>query len=177
MALRVSLDFEGLPDALKPGQFADIVREEAIRAVNEGTVILKNGLVVASPFGGTNTLRAGWQIKPAVARTPLVEGTVANATVQAIVIEEGARPHFPPVGPTGEPALGVWIRRVLGISEPKKVRKAAFLIGRAIAKRGLPRPGGRPLRFFSRIVRALEPRVRAIMEAMARRITERTNGE
>lgn len=172
MAFRVGLDFEGVPEALEPGQFADIVREEATRAVNEGTVILKDGLVAASPFGGTNTLRTGWQIRPAVARPPLVEGTVANATVQAAVIEEGARPHFPPVAPT--PALGTWIRRVLGISEPKRIKQAAFLIGRAIAKRGLPRPGGRPLRFFSRVVRGLEPRVRARMEAMARRITERS---
>lgn len=173
MAFRVALDFDGVPDALEPGAFANIIREEATRAVNESLVVLKNGLVEASPLGGTNTLRTGWQVKPAVTRPPLVEGTVANATVQANVIEKGARPHFPPVGPDGEPALGVWIRRVLGISEPKKIRQTAFLIGRAIKKRGLPRPGGRPIRFFSRVVRVLEPRVAARMEAMARRITER----
>ena len=173
MAFRVSFDFDGLPEALKPGQFADVVREEATRAVNEGTVILKNGLVSASPFGGTNALRTGWQIAPAVARPGLVRGTVANATVQANIIEKGARGHFPPVGPTGEPALGVWIRRVLGITEEKKVRQAAFLIGRAIKKRGLPRAGGLPKGWFSRVVRGLEPRVAARMDAMARRITER----
>ena len=177
MAFRVSLDFEGLPKVLEPGQYADIVRQEAMRAVNESLILEKNALVIASPSGGTNALRTGWQISPAVARSELVQGAVTNATVQAAVIEEGARPHFPPVGPTGEPALGVWIRRKLGILDPKKVKQVAFKIGRAIANRGLPRLGGRPKRFFSRIFLRLEPRVRSIMDAMARRISRLLAGE
>ncbi len=177
MAFQVSLDFEGLPDALEPGSPAAIIREESKRAVDEGLIVLKNGLVKASPFGGTNTLRTGWQIQPAVPQPKRTAGSVTNATVQASVIEKGAKRHRPPSGPTGEPALGVWIRRKLGISEPKEVRKAAFLIGRAIKKRGLPSVQGLPKRFFSKIVRILEPRVDAIMETMSQRITERLSEE
>lgn len=177
MPFQVSIGFDGVPEAAKAGPFANVVQEEATRATNESLVVLKNGLVKASPFGGTGALRTGWQIQPANARGKRVTGTVANATVQANVIERGAKRHFPPVGPEGEPALGIWIRRKLGITDPKKVRKAAYLIGRAIKRRGLPGVQGLPKRFFSRIVRILEPRIEAIMEAMAQRITERLGGE
>lgn len=177
MPFQVSIGFDGIPEAVQPGPFERVVQEEATRATNESLIVLKNGLVKASPFGGTGALRTGWQIQPAVPQSKRVTGTVTNATVQANVIEKGARRHFPPVGPTGEPALGVWLRRVLGMSDPKKIRKAAFLIGRAIKKRGLPGPRGLPKRFFSGIVRVLEPRIEAIMEAMSRRINERVGGE
>ena len=177
MAFQVAIDFDGVPEAVQPGPFANVVREEAMRATNESLVVLKNGLVKASPFGGTGTLRTGWQIEPASEKAKRITGTVTNATVQANVIERGAKRHFPPVGPTGDPALGVWIRRVLGFSDPKKVRKVAYLIGRAIKKRGLPSVRGLPKRFFSNIVRVQEPRVNTIMEAMGRRINERVGGE
>ena len=189
MAFRVSLDFDGLPEALEPGRIADVIREEAMRAVNEGTVILKNGLVSASPFGGTNTLRTGWQIVPAVASPGFVRGAVTNATVQAAVIEEGAPPHRPPVD-----ALRIWILRALprrlapfvvktvkgkktrrpaNLGDPRDVARIAFAISQAIEARGLPSREGKPKGFFSRVFRSLEPRVTARMDAMARRITER----
>ena len=91
MAFRVALDFKGLPEELDPGSPFSIIREEAKRAINESLVEEKNALVAASPFGGTNTLRTGWQIAPAVSRPKSVEGKVTNATVQATVIEKGAR--------------------------------------------------------------------------------------
>ena len=179
MAFNVSIGFDGIPEAVQTGPFANVVREEAMRATAEGLVVLKNGLVKASPFGGTGALRAGWIIVPPVERAKVIRGTVANATVQANVIEKGTprKNPFPPVARTGEPALGVWIRRNLGESDPKEVRKLAFLIGRAIKKRGLPGPRGLPKRFFSRIVRVQEPQINTIMEGMAKRINERIGGE
>lgn len=177
MPFQVSIGFDGVPEAVQPGPFERVVREEAIRATNKSLIVLKNSLVKASPHGGTNTLRTGWQIEPASEKAKRITGSVANATVQANVIERGAKRHFPPVGPTGEPALGVWIRRVLGFSDPKKVRKVAYLIGRAIKKRGLPSVRGLPKRFFSGIVRVREPEVNTIMEGMSKRINERIGGE
>ncbi|KKM70796.1 hypothetical protein LCGC14_1437150 [marine sediment metagenome] len=198
MAFQVSLDFEGLPDALKAEAPASLVQQEAIRAVNEGTIIVGNAMREASPLGAIGALRAGWDRIPATVKGKIVRGKVTNPTVQANVIEKGATQHFPPVRPDGEPALAAWIRRALprkttpfvietigkkkvrrpaNLSDPEDVRKIAFKIGQAIQSRGLPSRQGKPKRFFTRIFRKLESQITAIMKEMEQRITERLSEE
>lgn len=194
MALQVSLDFEGLPDALEPGSLAAIIREEATRAVNEGTVIVGNAMREASPLGAIGALRSGWDRIPATVKGKIVRGEVTNPTVQAKVIEDGAKPHFPPVRPGVDPALGSWIRLALprriapfiveegvrrpaNLSDPEDVRRIAFKISQAIQSRGLPSTKGKPKRFFTRIFRKLEPQITARMKEMEQRINKRLSEE
>lgn len=63
-----------------------------------------------------------------------VQGVVGTPLVYGPVVELGRRPgqKAPPPG-----ALDLWVQRILGVP-PEEVKRAAFLIGRAIGRRGIP---------------------------------------
>lgn len=174
MALTTTLELEDLPPSLRRGKAREIFRRLAKKAVNSAMTITRNRMVGISQHGGTGGLRQGWLIEAARVlggRLGPVEGSVRNQTVQALVLDEGADPHFPPAGPnppaSGTPALGVWIRRVLGISDEREIRRKAFVIGRAIRRRGLP--GRRSqLGKFSRLWRALQAPIAVILAEFER---------
>ena len=48
-----------------------------------------------------------------------------------LAVRRGTRPHFPPVA-----ELMPWVVKVLGITGEREVRTVAFLIARAISRRG-----------------------------------------
>ncbi len=164
MAFRFRLDTPDLPREFE--RSAEIVREEAERAAALAGVELRNALVSASPVGGTALLRNSWVSARPEARAGIVEISVASTAAHALPVEEGARPHFPP-----PLALGQWIRRKLGITDPTRARRAAFRIGRAIARRGLP-----VRRVFARAVEAVAPGIDRLFELMADRIQDRLMG-
>lgn len=65
-----------------------------------------------------------------------LEGTVGTNMSYALVSEEGARPHFPPLGP-----IELWVKRV-GLSlnytgVELTVKEVAFLVARSISIKGL----------------------------------------
>lgn len=171
MAFKVNFEVE-IPSGLEKGAPAQIVREEAMRTVGELLIITKNRMQQESQFGGTNALRTGWTIRGPRFETAIggVAGEVGNPTVQALVIDEGAKPHFPPVGPN--PALGTWIRRRLGITNPREIRRKAFVIGRAIQRRGLPARTSQKGK-FTRTFRALGGVIAAFLGDMNARIKKR----
>lgn len=166
MAFRIKIEFEGIPQEFRGGNPRLVIIEEMLRGVNEADVLVKNVMVANTPFGGTGLTRDGWLVQPARATIGKVVGRVVNPTPAAAVLESGARPHHPPVGP--DPALGVWIRRTLRISSPKKIRQKAFEIGAAFKRRGI-----RKRRIFSRAFRGVEPFVRAVLEIAAGRVVKR----
>lgn len=172
MAVAIEIETPKLPAGLR--NLARTFTEEATRAASEALIKLRNDMRAATPVGGTGLTRAAWQIVPPVALDREVRGRVVNATVSAIVLEEGARPHFPPVGREGEPALGQWIRRVLGITDPGEVRRTAFLIGRRMKSRTM----GLPVRrLFTQQLVATKPELDQIMERMTARWADRIRRE
>lgn len=194
MVLEIRIEALALPEVLKPGRAERIFASEAKRAINESAMIIKPAMVAASPFGGTNALRRSWQITPARGEFPgVVVGGVRSTgpgSIPALVLDNGARPHFPPVGPTGEPALATWIRRALpqltdpfiteksgerrpaDVGNPSDVRKLAFVIGRAINRRGFPLPPKTDLK-FTREFRKLTPRIVRTMNQIGARVRRR----
>lgn len=197
MVMEIRIQPLELPGVLKPGGAKRIFAQETKGVINEASTIIKPAMVAVSPFGGTNVLRRSWQIVPARQETlDVIAGGVRSTgpgSVAAIVIDEGADPHFPPVGETGEPALGTWIRRALpqltnpfivtkegrrpaDVDDPKDVRKLAFAIGRAINRRGFPRPGGQT-GTFSKAFRKLTPTIVRIMNQLGPRIQLRIERE
>lgn len=192
MVLAVKIEFGPLPRALEPAVTRRIFTTESQRAINESNTIVKPGMIAVSPFGGTNTLRRSWQITPAKIQAKTVIGDTRSTGaggLEALVLEDGAQPHFPPVGNTGEPALATWIRRALpgltdpfviekgerrpaDVGNPEDVRKIAFSIGRAINRRGLPRPGRRT-KIFSRAYKKLTPTIIRTMNRMGPRVQRR----
>lgn len=166
MPFTMKLDAKLTPGGLDP----EIVMQEALRTVNEISTEARQAMVDESQFGGTNTLRTGWQAEPAEATGLEVSGRVVTTAVQALVIDEGTVRH--PRPPRG--ALDVWVRRVLGISGKRAIRRAAFAIGKAIKRRGLPREASEKGK-FTRKWGTLRGSIDARMDAMAERIAARAN--
>lgn len=60
-------------------------------------------------------------------------GLSGNPVNYGFFVEHGRRAgRFPP-----PIALGLWVRRKLGVSDPKALRRATYLVGRKIAQRGI----------------------------------------
>jgi len=90
-------------------------------------------------------------------------GRVGSGLPYAGVIERNRRPGtFPNVG-----ELKLWVKRRLRISKESQVSRIAFLIGRAIKRRGFKDPG--KLKYLTPAFEEAEPRVRLIF---AGRITQ-----
>lgn len=82
-----------------------------------------------TPFGVTGALRRGW-ITELVSDS---EAVVYNTEEYALAVEEGRRPGK---GIPIEP-LQLWVRRVLGLTNPVEIRSVAFLISRKAKLKGL----------------------------------------
>jgi hypothetical protein len=140
------------------------VREYS-RAVAESLVDLRGDLVENSPVGGTANLKGSWiSDGPNVDKTE-ISGNVSSSEIQALVIDQGAKPHTPPSGDSS--GLRQWVNRRLRITDPTKASTAAFLISRKIKSKGLPKRG-----IFTARFKALEPNFDRIMERAKKRLVK-----
>lgn len=150
----------GTPFARGP----EIVRDELDAAMVYGVNELRNEIVPRVPVN-QGILRQGVQIE--LGGTPIDRtGRVFDPVAYAVPVEEGTVPHFPPPGP-----LQLWVRRKLGITNEKEVRSVAFLIGRAISRRGT-----QARNFFRDGVAVARDRVRARFAEIPGRIVRRLEG-
>ncbi len=177
MALRVDVKLPRTPKILQKGEF----RALAIRALR---VAMGTSLAtVSSTMRGispvvTATLQRSWQTDPPRegAGDLILRGKVTTTSVAALVLDQGAKPHFPPTGPdpgTGAdlaPNLATWIRRkpvlfaesdgtpfgpVTGPGSDRVVRRTAYLIGRSFRRARRPRR-----QIFTRAFNRLRPEIR-----------------
>ena len=121
----------------------------------------------ASPVvsGGT---KESWE-KSVIATIPAAGGfpakvisSVISEEVSAVVLERGAKPHFPPKN-----ALDQWIRKVLpaeSSATEEELRRTSFAIRKSISQRGLPSSfkgvGSKGL--FARAVKAIKVKAQQI---------------
>ena len=91
-----------------------------------------------------------------------VWGTVGTPAVYGEPVEMGTRPHFPPVAP-----IRFWVEKKLGYSG-KEAQSVAFLIARAISRRGT-----KPRKMFHRGMDENRARVTAILENIPEAIIRR----
>lgn len=86
-----------------------------------------------APVGATGNLAHGifaeFHQQGPVMHETLQEAPPAD--VYAAPVETGAKPHFPPTE-----ALLLWVKQKLGVRNEKEAKSVAFLIARAISKRG-----------------------------------------
>lgn len=197
MAIRFMLEPIALPPIVsRRGLGEQIIREERIRAVNEMVLLISQIMFQVSPRA-LGTLERAWKagMVPAQVRGDNVVGKVGAlgaGGLEALVWDEGAKPHFPPVRkPPSSPALATWIRRQLGsearifrggkkvpadISDPGHVREIAFAISRKIKQRGLPNPRhpkGFKKGLFTKAFIASRTELLKIQERMSDRILAR----
>lgn len=195
MAFQMRLIPGKLPKGLIGNAPKNILREETLRTANAMAQIVFNAVRKVSPIGATGTLKRGWnRVLARMIGKNAVAVVVATgaAGLEANVWENGAQPHFPPVSPGGEPALGAWIRNKLprvtspfvveggkrrpaDLSNPKDVESIAFSISQAINRRGFPRPGLKP-NLFTRAILRIRPALQVALNSMAPRVRARIAG-
>ena len=102
-----------------------------------------------------------------VASTPAgVLGIVGSSQPSALFIELGTQPHMPPIA-----AMEPWVKAVLGIRDPKEVKRVAFLVARKIA-----REGTEPQRPMERAALSTRSQVIAMFEVAAGQILQFITG-
>ena len=99
-----------------------------------------------------------------------------SSDVAAVVIDKGAKPHFPPFPYSGEgddvaPALELWVRRgPLRITDPIELRRATRNISLAIGARGLPER-----KLFTNAFDTLRPKIEDILQRTVDRAIKEAN--
>ena len=166
MVPTMTIEFKVPNVPLFNGTSSKVIDEEFRQALNAGVLHLKGQIQPATPVGVTSHLRQGVQTSITGAATSLV-GRVFDPVAYAMAVEGGSRPHFPPVAP-----LQLWVRRKLGIGNEKEARSVAFLIARAISRRGTP-----AVRMFRNAWDANRDRVVGFFEAANARIVARLVGK
>ena len=132
--------------------YTDQVLQEAM---TEATLLVQREWQENMPRVSGLTARS---ITSDVASTPAgVLGIVGSSQPNALFLELGTRPHMPPVA-----AIEPWVKAVLGIREPKEVKRVAFLVARKIAREGTP--AQHPM---ARAVQSTEGQVVAMFERAA----------
>jgi hypothetical protein len=136
-------------------EYTDRVLQEAM---TEATLLVQREWQENLPRVSGLTARS---ITSDVASTPAgVLGVVSSSQPNALCLELGTRPHMPPVA-----AIEPWVKAVLGISEPKEVKRVAFLVARKIAREGTPAQ-----HLMARAVQSTEGQVIAMFERAAAKV-------
>lgn len=149
------------------------------RGLREAPEVTKT-LLLAAATEATLLVQREWQerlprvsgltaqsIIPDVFSTPAgVLGVVGSSQPSALFVELGTRPHMPPVA-----AMVPWVKAVLGISDPKEIKRVAFLVARKIARKGTP--AQRPMGLA---VEATEGQIVAMFERAADQIASHLVG-
>ncbi len=166
MVPTMTIEFKVPNVPLFNGQAQRVIDEEMRRALNAGVLHLKGAILPETPVGVTGALRQGVQTSITGDALSLV-GRVFDPVAYAMPVESGSRPHFPPVAP-----LQLWVRRKLGITDEGEARSVAFLICRAISRRGT-----RAVQMFRRSFDAHRDRVAGFFAAANARIVARLVGK
>ncbi len=143
----------------------EFTRQVLTATMTEATLLAQREWQENMPRGASGI--TAQSITSDVASTPAgVLGIVGSSQASALFVELGTRPHMPPVA-----AMVPWVKAVLGIADPKEIKRVAFLVARKIARRGTP--AQRPM---GRAVETTQGQIVAMFEAAAARIANHLAG-
>lgn len=149
---------------LRRGALA-VQREAAVRLTQNGSVNF--GLLRASIGTEVDEHKLTAFIGPGLGSSRAKGGLSGDPTNYGRYVEYGRRAgRFPP-----PIALGLWARRRLGLSDPRALRRGTYLIGRAIARRGI---AAKP--FLRPAIRESETAVRILMATEIDKTIREING-
>lgn len=122
-----------------PDKFADNAEQAARVTPRELTALIseilergRTNIARRTPVGWSGVLRGGYDTEIRFRNTPRVRGAIVNPALYHDPAEEGRRPGKPP--PTE--AIIPWVASKLGIPPGPERRSTAFLVARAIGRRG-----------------------------------------
>jgi hypothetical protein len=127
MDLRITADLTGAEKLL--ASYPEAARVARISRVTEA-VLLADGIVRMKTPVGAGPVHLRDTVFHQVGMGEPVWGLVSTPAQYGLPVEMGTRPHFPPVAP-----IQHWVEKKLGING-KEAKAVAYLVARAIAKRG-----------------------------------------
>ncbi|MGH7459834.1 MAG: hypothetical protein ACREMA_02250 [Longimicrobiales bacterium] len=138
------LENADLPDA------KEVITSALDAAMHEAVLLLERRVKLNTPIGVTESARGsiGSEVRRGVAAgrgVPVVRGFVGSPLAHVLVLDRGRRPGAPP--PPSD-ALELWVRRRMGVTDIAEAQRVAFLVARAIGRRGT-----KALHIFDRAVR------------------------
>lgn len=144
-------------------QYPQISRDVRISKLTEALMLYEAAVKKGTPYGaGPIHLRDSVHTRIAVTGEKVV-GITGTLLEYGEPVEMGTKPHFPPIGP-----IQFWVENKLHI-EGKEARGVAFLIARAISKRGT-----KGAKMFAKSFKASRDKIVSILQEipgeMARRI-------
>jgi hypothetical protein len=139
---------------------------DAVLAVDEAVKTWKRQASARTPVGVSGDLARTFSTN-VVKGQRAIKGELTNPMIYALPIEKGRRSRkMPPPD-----HLELWVRRVLGLSDDKEVRSVAFLVARAIGKRGGFHPdfrvGPKGARMVEKGLSAAEPTIQRLFDGVA----------
>lgn len=161
--MRVSIDtseITALADAWE--RAPELVEAELVAATYEAEMLLEREIKDDTPVGATSSLRQSIHSEAPRTLANSVIGVVGTASMHALPVELGTRPHFPPVEP-----LIDWVQAKLDIRDEDRAEGVALAIARKIASRGTLGVG-----MFHRNFVQLQPQIRGIYDRANVRIGE-----
>jgi len=151
MELKITADVKNLEAMI--ARFPEASRAARMARITEAVLLLEGEIKRETPVGaGPIHLRDTFFYK-VYDEHDRIWGLVGSPAAYGVPVEMGTKPHFPPVAP-----LQHWVERKLGIGG-KEAKAVAFLIARAIARRGT-----KGARMATRSVEKNEARIMAILE-------------
>lgn len=130
IGVEIELD-KGLKRLLAEGN--EDLERELWRALLDSGQLVKGAVQNRIEVGATRLLRGSVFFEPRRGAEEMT-GVVGTPSAYALPVEDGARPHMPPVEP-----LVLWVRRKFGITDDDQAVSVAWAVARTIKKRGTKR--------------------------------------
>lgn len=141
MPFAVKFTIPRLPKNLLGGNARKIIRKNSLKLANTMAIRMRQDFFNISPLGATALLKGSWKITKAKEVPKGVIAVVSSSEISAFVWDRGTKTN-PRVHSR---KLEQWVRRKLDVISKRDIDRAAFVVARAIRKRGLPRPARRNL--------------------------------
>jgi hypothetical protein len=160
LTLNITIDTQAWQQlADKFDQIDEVVEVEIRRAVRRAMSVIETNVVDLTPLGATKNLSQSWATE--VRSIPAgVRGELGSPLNYALPVEKGRRAgRMPPIDP-----IHLWVVRK-GIAPPETARQVAFLIARAIGRRGT-----KGAKMLEKGVKKSEPMIQRIFDDVAEKI-------
>ena len=165
--MKIEIDARDIGNLVDAWEVApELVRNELTAATYEAELLLEREIKEDTPVGATGLLRQSIHSEAPVALSNTVIGVVGTASMHALPVELGTRPHFPPIEP-----LIDWVQAKLDIRDEEQAEGVALAIARKIAVRGTLGVG-----MFHRNFHQLRPQIDRMYKHARARIAEGLTG-
>ena len=149
--INITVDLAGLEKLTK--QFPEASEHARRSRITEALLLLERAVKQLTTEGAGPIHLRDTIFQQVSLRGESIRGIVGTPAIHGEPVERGTRPHFPPVAP-----IQFWVEKKLGMTG-KEAKSVAFLIARAISKRGT-----KGQHMFQRGFEMNEARVLAILE-------------